>query len=279
MRRGFLLTIVLSTVFILAACSANSGYSTQPTAVPTKAVASGGGLDVITVNTVDNPTLGKILVNSQGMTLYLYTKDTPNTSSCYDKCAANWPPLLVTGTPTGGVDIDTAKLGTTKRTDGSTQVTYNGWPLYTYIGDKSAGDTTGQNVGSVWFVVSPAGDQVSAVSNDISGAANAVDDYGKGAVDTPPAASGKTVTEGSKIDIAIANFQFSPSDITVHVGTTITWTNNDSATHTVTANDGSFSSGALGKGGTFSYTFTKEGTFAYICENHTSMKASVTVVP
>jgi len=279
MRRSFLLTIVLSAVFILAACTANSGYSTQPTAVPTAAVATGGGLDVITVNTVDNPTLGKILVNSQGMTLYLYTKDTPNTSNCYDKCATNWPPLLVTGTPTGGVDIDAAKLGTTKRTDGSTQVTYNGWPLYTYIADKSAGDTTGQNVGSVWFVVSPAGYQVSAVSKDTAGAADTSDDYGKGAVDTPPATSGQVVTEGSKIDIAIASFQFSPSDITVHVGTTITWTNNDSATHTVTANDGSFSSGALGKGGTFSYTFTKEGTFAYICENHTSMKAVVTVVP
>jgi len=263
-------------MFILAACTANSGYSPQPTAVPATAVVAGGGLNVITVNTVDNATLGKILVNSQGMTLYLYTKDTPNTSNCYDKCATNWPPLLVTGTPTGGVDIDTAKLGTTKRTDGSTQVTYNGWPLYTYIGDKSAGDTTGQNVGSVWFVISPAGDQVSAVSNTT---ADASDDYGKGAVDTPPATSGQVVTEGSKIDIAIASFQFSPSDITVHVGTTITWTNNDSATHTVTANDGSFSSGALGKGGTYSYTFTKEGIFAYICENHTSMKASVTVVP
>jgi plastocyanin len=210
------------------------------------------------------------------MTLYLYTKDTPNTSSCYDKCATNWPPLLVTGTPTGGVDIDTAKLETTKRTDGSTQVTYNGWPLYTYIGDKSAGDVTGQNVGSVWFVISPAGDQVSAASNDT---ASATDDYGKVAVDTPPAASGQGVTEGSKIDISIASFQFSPSNIIVHVGTTITWTNNDSATHTVTANDGSFSSGSLGKGGTYSYTFTKEGTFPYICENHTSMKASVTVVP
>jgi len=263
-------------MFILAACTANSGYSPQPTAVPATAVVAGGGLNVITVNTVDNATLGKILVNSQGMTLYLYTKDTPNTSNCYDKCATNWPPLLVTGTPTGGVDIDTAKLGTTKRTDGSTQVTYNGWPLYTYIGDKSAGDTTGQNVGSVWFVISPAGDQVSAVSNTT---ADASDDYGKGAVDTPPATSGQVVTEGSKIDIAIASFQFSPSDITVHVGTTITWTNNDSATHTVTANDGSFSSGALGKGGTYSYTFTKEGIFVYICENHTSMKASVTVVP
>ncbi|HWQ05323.1 MAG TPA: plastocyanin/azurin family copper-binding protein [Longilinea sp.] len=280
MRRSILLTTVLCAIFILSACTANSGYSPQstaaPTTAPTSAAASGGGLDVITVNTVDNPTLGKILVNSQGMTLYLYTKDTPNTSNCYDKCATNWPPLLVTGTPTGGVDIDTAKLGTTKRTDGSMQVTYNGWPLYTYIADKKAGDTTGQNVGSVWFVISPAGDQVSAASDDT---ANASDDYGKVAVETPVASSGQAVTEGSNIDVSIASFQFTPSNLTVLVGTTITWTNNDSAAHTITANDGSFSSGNLNKGGTFSFTFAKEGTFTYYCENHTSMKALVTVVP
>lgn len=104
--------------------------------------------------------LGSFLVNGKGMTLYLYTKDTSNTSVCYDKCATAWPPLLVTGAPIGGKDVDASKLGTTKRTDSTLQVTYNGWPLYYFAKDKAAGNVTGQTVGTVWFVVSPAGDKI-----------------------------------------------------------------------------------------------------------------------
>ncbi len=96
------------------------------------------------------------------MTLYLFTKDTPNTSVCYDKCATAWPPLLTTGAPAGGEGVDASMLGTTTRTDGSVQVTYNGWPLYYYVKDKAASDVTGQNVGDVWFVVSAAGDKVTS---------------------------------------------------------------------------------------------------------------------
>ena len=104
--------------------------------------------------------LGDFLVDAKNMTLYLYTKDTPNTSNCYDKCAVAWPPLLTSGAPVGGAGIDASKLGTTKRTDGSEQVTYNGWPLYYYVKDTKPGDVTGQNVGTVWFVISPAGDMI-----------------------------------------------------------------------------------------------------------------------
>lgn len=102
--------------------------------------------------------LGMFLVDAKNMTLYIYTKDTPNTSNCYDKCATAWPPLLTTGAPVGGTGVDASKLGSTKRTDGSEQVTYNGWPLYYYVKDTKPGDVIGQNVGTVWFVISPAGD-------------------------------------------------------------------------------------------------------------------------
>jgi predicted lipoprotein with Yx(FWY)xxD motif len=107
-----------------------------------------------------NATLGSFLVDAKNMTLYLYTKDSPNTSNCYDKCATAWPPLLTNGAPVGAAGIDASKLGTTKRTDGSMQVTYNGWPLYYFASDAKAGDVTGQNVGTVWFVISPAGEMV-----------------------------------------------------------------------------------------------------------------------
>jgi predicted lipoprotein with Yx(FWY)xxD motif len=88
------------------------------------------------------------------MTLYIYTKDTPGTSVCYDQCAVNWPPLIVTDPPTAPDGV-TGKLGTTTRKDGKLQVTYNDKPLYLFIGDTKAGDTTGQGVGNVWFIVNP----------------------------------------------------------------------------------------------------------------------------
>jgi plastocyanin len=85
----------------------------------------------------------------------------------------------------------------------------------------------------------------------------------------PPAAAGSTVS--------IASFSFQPAALTVSVGTTVTWTNNDTASHTVTADDGSFKSGTLGKGVTFSQTFATAGTFAYHCAFHSSMTATITV--
>jgi plastocyanin len=77
--------------------------------------------------------------------------------------------------------------------------------------------------------------------------------------------------------VAIANFSFQPATITVPVGTTVTWTNNDSASHTVTADDGSFKSESLGSGATFSQTFATAGTFAYHCAIHSTMKGTVVV--
>ena len=94
------------------------------------------------------------------MTLYLYTKDTKNTSNCYDKCATNWPPLLTEGKPAAGTGADASLLGTTTRKDGKMQVTYNGWPLYYWVKDQKPGDATGQDVGGVWYVLNAKGEEV-----------------------------------------------------------------------------------------------------------------------
>jgi predicted lipoprotein with Yx(FWY)xxD motif len=127
--------------------------TTAPAAAP--ASASAGAV----VNIAQNAALGSFLVDAKGMTLYLYTKDTPNTSNCYNGCAAYWPPLLTSAAPVAGTGVTASMLGTTKRTDGTMQVTYNGWPLYYYMSDNAAGDTTGENVQNVWFVITPAGMQ------------------------------------------------------------------------------------------------------------------------
>lgn len=84
---------------------------------------------------------------------------------------------------------------------------------------------------------------------------------------------------GTEVKVQIANFAFNPSTLTVKVGTTVTWTNADSAQHTVTANDGSFASGDLNQGDSFSFTFTTAGTYAYHCDVHPGMKATITVTP
>jgi predicted lipoprotein with Yx(FWY)xxD motif len=109
----------------------------------------------VTVTTSNNATLGNILTDSQGKTLYVFLRDTPNASSaCYNRCATTWPPLLITeGNPIAGEGVNGNLLGVLERTDGSRQVLYNGWPLYYYATDANPGDTNGQGVGSVWFVL------------------------------------------------------------------------------------------------------------------------------
>jgi predicted lipoprotein with Yx(FWY)xxD motif len=100
--------------------------------------------------------LGTILVDAEGMTLYLFQADADGTSTCYDDCATTWPPLI-DDAPAAGEGADPALIGTTPRDDGSVQVTYDGQPLYFFAADQGPGDTEGQGVGDVWFVVDPAG--------------------------------------------------------------------------------------------------------------------------
>ena len=104
--------------------------------------------------------LGKILVDGNGRTVYLFVADTGTASTCYTSCATIWPPVLTAGAPKAGAGAQGSLLGTTARTDGTTEVTYAGHPLYYFIKDKKPGDTTGQGVngfGALWWVLSPSG--------------------------------------------------------------------------------------------------------------------------
>jgi len=102
--------------------------------------------------------LGTILVDAEGFTLYVFTNDTGGESSCDESCAATWPP--VPGDSEIGSDLDAAMFGTTTRGDGSEQLTVNDMPLYRYAPDSAPGDTNGQGVGGVWFVVDTSGAMV-----------------------------------------------------------------------------------------------------------------------
>ncbi len=159
--KHLMLSVLVVLVLLTTACSpqatpAAPATSAPPTEAPVVIPATGGTV----VNLGKNDTLGSFLVDDKGMTLYLFTEDLPNTTVCYDKCATAWPPLLTTGDPAAGDGVDASLFGTTTRKDGTIQVTYKGWPLYYYEKDKAPGDVTGQEVGGVWFVVSPAGEMV-----------------------------------------------------------------------------------------------------------------------
>jgi predicted lipoprotein with Yx(FWY)xxD motif len=158
---GFLAAISM----ILAAC-ASSVQANQPTTgsnpnAPQPALAAGEAV----INVSTDPTLGKILVDGKGMTLYVFTKDAPDKSNCDAGCLANWPPLLTQGAPQLGAGVDDSLVGSTTLADGRKIVTYNHMPLYYYVADSKPGDTTGQDVGSVWFVVSPDGKAVASPSS------------------------------------------------------------------------------------------------------------------
>ena len=104
--------------------------------------------------------LGEVLVDGEGMTLYMFDKDTDGKSACYDDCATAWPPLLAEGEPTVGEGLDESMVSTVARDDGTMQVVYGDWPLYYWQDDAAPGDVTGQAVGEVWWVVGADGQPI-----------------------------------------------------------------------------------------------------------------------
>ncbi len=105
---------------------------------------------------------GKVLVDSEGLTLYYFEKDSGGESACYGACASAWPPLTTNGTPRASGGAESSKLGTTERRDGTTQVTYAGWPLYTYAGDSKPGEDNGTDLdsfGAPWYPLRSSGEK------------------------------------------------------------------------------------------------------------------------
>jgi predicted lipoprotein with Yx(FWY)xxD motif len=154
--------VVLSSV-ALAACGGvggtaarSPGYGGSASTTSQESAPRSTSGNVSTAST----SLGTVLVDSQGRTLYLFKADRGTKSACSSACASAWPPLRVSGKPTVGGRATASKLGTTQRSDGQPEVTYNGHPLYTYTGDSKPGDVNGQGLtafGAAWFALSPSG--------------------------------------------------------------------------------------------------------------------------
>jgi predicted lipoprotein with Yx(FWY)xxD motif len=162
---------LVAAAFIAAACStttASGPYgapapSAAPSAAPVVApgaspaapAASGTGI------MVGSTGLGQVLVDANGRTVYLFLADTGMTSNCNSAaCVQYWPPVVTTGAPQAGTGVTPSLLGTTMRADGTTQVTYAGHPLYRFVSDQKAGDTTGQGVNGFGALLSPSGARI-----------------------------------------------------------------------------------------------------------------------
>lgn len=126
---------------------------------PSASAEEGARAAVVAVAGAD---AGDILVDGEGRSLYRFLNDTQGASTCVDACQDNWPILGAAGEPEAGEGADAAALGTLDREDGATQVTYDGWPLYYFAGDAAPGDTNGQGVGDVWYLVGPDGSTIDA---------------------------------------------------------------------------------------------------------------------
>lgn len=136
--------------------------ATEPEPGPETDLATGEPTDAAGEATlmVAATSLGDVLADAEGLTLYMFDPDAQGASTCYDQCEQAWPPLTVDGEPVAGEGVDESLLGVAAREDGSQQVTYDGWPLYYFAQDSAAGDTNGQGVNDVWWVVDAAGQPV-----------------------------------------------------------------------------------------------------------------------
>jgi predicted lipoprotein with Yx(FWY)xxD motif len=163
-------TTLISLVAIALVAAVVAGCGGGNNTATASSSQSGSGSHTIAVS--DNSSLGKVLVDSKGRTVYLFQKDTGSMSTCSGACATDWPPVTTTGKPTAGSGLTASMVGTTTRSDGTKQVTYNGHPLYNYVGDQKAGDTNGQGIsafGAKWYAVSPAGSTVTAKGSGSGG--------------------------------------------------------------------------------------------------------------
>ncbi len=143
------------------ACGSGGGTSgaagSSPTAAP---AAPSAGVGAVTVQTKSGAH-GTYLTDQAGRALYLYTPDAATASNCTGACASLWPPLTTTGTPQVAGGVTAGKLATiTRSDDGAKQVTYNGHPLYYFKGDTSAGQTNGEGLMKIWYLLTPTGTQI-----------------------------------------------------------------------------------------------------------------------
>lgn len=180
MRRTYFAVGALALVALLAIAGCGGGGSSSSSGATTASAPAETGStteskpaaeskpapkpkgEVAVVKVMNTPDLGKVIVDSKGMTLYDFHKDKGKTSACYGECAVAWPPLLTSAAPKAAGGAQQSLLGTTKRKDGTVQVTYAGHPVYGFVADKKPGETNGNDFkgfGAEWYALMPNGEE------------------------------------------------------------------------------------------------------------------------
>jgi predicted lipoprotein with Yx(FWY)xxD motif len=163
------LIVPLASVVAASACS-----SAASTSAPAAASSAAGSSTTATVITTHSGSGGTFLTNGSGRTIYLWAKDAMNSSACSGACAQAWPPVPATGTLTASGGAQASDLGTITRSDGTKQATYDGHPLYYFVGDSGPDQTSGQgsdNFGAKWWLVAPSGAMITAPDTATAAAA------------------------------------------------------------------------------------------------------------
>jgi predicted lipoprotein with Yx(FWY)xxD motif len=176
MPKSVKLGIPLAAVLATAACSSAAASPSAPASSAPAAGSSASASTTGTVITTHAGSAGAFLTNGSGRTVYLWAKDSMNMSACSGACASAWPPVPATGTLTATGGAKASDLGTITRSDGTKQVTYDGHPLYYFVGDSAAGQTNGQgsdNFGAKWWLVAPSGAEITGTDTAAAAAAPA----------------------------------------------------------------------------------------------------------
>ncbi|GBD10464.1 Plastocyanin [bacterium HR23] len=239
-----------------------------PTLAPTPTPAG------VVVRVSSHPQFGPILTDPQGRTLYLFTRDEPNKTNCTGTCLQAWPPLLTQAPPVAGEGVHSNLLGTIQRPEGSTRVTYNGWPLYYFASDQSPGEAKGQGVRGVWFVVSPAGAPVGASSPPTP------------APTAQPTPSPTPIGQVREVRLSLRFPTFTPNRVRVQVGEAVRFVLvGESGSHTFTFESPDARVDLPVRGGqtvtTDTLVFTQPGRIRFWCRPHESygMVGEIEVVP
>jgi predicted lipoprotein with Yx(FWY)xxD motif len=170
--------LAVAAAFAIAGCGGSSNDESPTVPAPGGNAYGGGGKSAseksnassntsgaggpVVISLASAQKLGMILVDSKGFTVYDFHKDKGSTSSCYGPCAQSWPPVLTEGEPEVGNGASASMLGTTKRKDGTMQVTYAGHPLYTFVEDKKPGEANGNDIslyGGEWYALKGNGEE------------------------------------------------------------------------------------------------------------------------
>jgi predicted lipoprotein with Yx(FWY)xxD motif len=173
-RRLALPALALTIAALASACSSGGGSGSTASSD-----TSGSGSGAIATRSTS---VGTVLTDGAGQTMYAFAADKKGVSHCSGSCLTYWPPVSASAAPKAAADV-TAHLGTITGTDGQKQLTVDGWPMYTYVGDSNPGDTTGQGLdesGGLWWVVAPDGTWIKGSGSTSSGSSSSSSDQGNG---------------------------------------------------------------------------------------------------